>query len=663
MELTIARHCVQSDSQTGLSELQSALINHSAPVRIASAPTGAGKSYAFLRAIKDHNHRVFFLVPTKRLAQNLAQGTIDTLVEMGWSRKLAAKKVVIWSGDETQRLRTTGVDQITSHRLREIASLDDLDDQGEIIYAIPEVLSWLLLRPYPAQGVSSKSILDLLNDFDHIVFDEFHTIESRGFGLGVLCSVLAARLKENFRAKVSFLSATPLNLMPVLKSIGLREEDSVFLEEPVGEEGRTIHGDVRLEFITKNSLIGLLESKENEVREFLEENRQIIVIYDGLDNLKLQQERLFRFVQKLQINPQRVLIINSIDDSSQAGRTRHGFSSGRFQDPDQHDIIVSTSSVEMGVTFRSGDMLVMEAGFEPMNFLQRYGRCARRGNNGLVTVRIEEGRQDKNWKNRLIQWADEHQNQICQISELTEVLSQSVRRQHSNTRPGDPQDFGDFPRRSAFAAGLYWKAVMDHWSMKGPRRQWLWDNQPPPSKAVAKWLKQLEKLSENSHYQHSAPQWIKGFQAQAYTLRNMGSSVRVIEANGNSKNVSELWLHRNTDIPKFFEIEVDSDEKRFCRILEGELEDYLLEEKNFVDHPISALMPHTQEPLILDPRRSPIETWVNLMKQERNTSNGRWAWQDYPDSMEAAIQLVRTTGLIVTEEEDEFALGTLHRVL
>ena len=48
MEVTIKRHCVPSDPQTGLSPLQTVLLESPERVRVASAPTGAGKSYAFL---------------------------------------------------------------------------------------------------------------------------------------------------------------------------------------------------------------------------------------------------------------------------------------------------------------------------------------------------------------------------------------------------------------------------------------------------------------------------------------------------------------------------------------------------------------------------------------------------------------------------------------
>ena len=42
-------------------------------------------------------------------------------------------------------------------------------------------------------------------------------------------------------------------------------------------------------------------------------------------------------------------------------------------------VLIATASVEMGVTFRAANLLFMEPGFEPLNFLQRYGRAARKG--------------------------------------------------------------------------------------------------------------------------------------------------------------------------------------------------------------------------------------------------------------------------------------------
>ncbi|HAI69481.1 MAG TPA: hypothetical protein DCM38_08605 [Gammaproteobacteria bacterium] len=77
MPLTIAAHCVESITTDGLSWLQHQLLTCEKPIRIADAPTGAGKSFAFQKAMIKQQQRILFIVPTKRLAQNLIRGLFD----------------------------------------------------------------------------------------------------------------------------------------------------------------------------------------------------------------------------------------------------------------------------------------------------------------------------------------------------------------------------------------------------------------------------------------------------------------------------------------------------------------------------------------------------------------------------------------------------------
>ena len=62
----------------GLSPMQERLLRSDKFVRLVSAPTGSGKSYAFMRAVLDENARVLFIVPTKRLLQNLIEDAAGT---------------------------------------------------------------------------------------------------------------------------------------------------------------------------------------------------------------------------------------------------------------------------------------------------------------------------------------------------------------------------------------------------------------------------------------------------------------------------------------------------------------------------------------------------------------------------------------------------------
>ena len=77
---------------SGLSPMQGRLLRSKKLARLVSAPTGSGKSYAFMRAVLDEDAHVLFIVPTKRLLQNLiddarAQAR-EQLSAQGWGEDL-----------------------------------------------------------------------------------------------------------------------------------------------------------------------------------------------------------------------------------------------------------------------------------------------------------------------------------------------------------------------------------------------------------------------------------------------------------------------------------------------------------------------------------------------------------------------------------------------
>lgn len=394
LRLVIARHCVPSSHPDQLSPLQEALLHRPERVRIADAPTGAGKSYAFQYALRQ-GARILFIVPTRRLAQNLAVSFVrDLVTHAGWSMKKAESKVAVWSSDATTKLLERGILNITGHRVRQIQALNETCEGGEIIFAIPETVSHLLLQRRLEPGQAATTVLDLLVNFEHIVFDEFHTIEPRGFGLAAVCAKLAASFDWS-RAKVSFLSATPLAIRPVLEKLGVPKESIVELRETVGEEGRPLHGDVQLGFSQAASLADLVEAHTGALVREIQAGRQVVIIYDKLADLRRELPRLKSIFSDHGIHSDQVLSINSIDDSG-TGTARTGFATGRHRNPDEFAVIVATASVEIGVTFRAANLLFMEPGFAPMNFLQRYGRAARRGEDGEVWVRYDRDLQAKN---------------------------------------------------------------------------------------------------------------------------------------------------------------------------------------------------------------------------------------------------------------------------
>lgn len=651
IRLTIARHGVASDPVTQLSPLQQALLDDPRRVRIASAPTGAGKSYAFLRAVAQCEQRVLFIVPTRRLAQNLAAGFINDLVrQQGWPSDQAEAKVAVWSSDQTIELRAQQVEHIGGYRLRQMQALDDTREGGEIIFAIPEVVSHLLVRRPMETGQAALGIFDVLSAFDHVVFDEFHTIEARGFGLAGLCARLAS--VPFGRAKVSFLSATPLAIRPVLERLGIAAADIAKLEEAVSDAGRPLHGDVVLSLSEAPSLAALVAEQRTAVAAEIAAGRQVVLIYNALADLRRELPALAALCHTARVPRDRVLVINSIDDSRWEGATSLGFQAGREQNPDDFSLLIATASVEMGVTFRAANLLLMEPGFSPLGFLQRYGRAARRGADGRVWVRADDAMRNRQpWIRELWDWVTARRGQQASITELTDFLSREARAHFQAGDPEQPRYFGQLPNRAVFATGLYWNALLRHGSNKGPRREHLLQHQPASARMVHALLQAVRQMEKHRCYSACAKAWCDRFEQLAYTLRDIGRRIRVIEGDGHSVEVAQVWLARETTVLEQGFQRFGPDGREEIHIF-GELDDYLRDaaDRKRVRRMMNVLFPHTPHQASLPANGELVAAWQRNLRSRRGIEG--MAWEDCPEAMAAADKLVGLTGLAPGDDDD-----------
>lgn len=645
MAVIISRHCV-AQREDGLSPLQAALIeDKSAPIRVVSAPTGAGKSYAFLEAV-NRGQRVLLLVPTRRLARNLAASLVKTLADRpGWSKTRAEKAVAFWSSEQRLALREQGERRpIAGIRLQQMEGLTPLGE-GELIVAIPETVSHLLVQRRLEKDQAGKGVFDLLDAFDHIVFDEFHTIEARGFGLaGLFCRLVA----EGYgRARVSFLSATPVDLSRVFQQLDISPQQVAYLQETLVPEGRPLHGDVALHWSDAPGLPEILAQEQDAVLAEVRGGRQVVIIYDALADLERDLPRLSKRFRQWGLDPGQVLVINSIRDSAAGGTLSCGFASGRSRNPDDYDILIATASVEVGITFRDARLLLMEPGFSPLNFLQRYGRAARRGSDGRVVVRAGQNKRDRlPWLRKLVRWLDEHAGQRQDIEALTRVLAGETAGRY----------FGSLPQRAAACCGVYWQLLLNHPSNRGPRYNRLLDAQPEISKKIFGLLKQVEALAETPECRPHVTDWIEQFKDQAACLRAIGTKVTVVQEDGTELEVDEVWLRRETRI---FERFLLDESERKIRI-SGFLDDWFRDDK---DHGAkrhwSACFPHTGQKALLPWDDKLVNEWCNRLESVDPYS---LACQDHPKAMEAAHKLVRWTGL-VPGHDAEISVEAQHGVL
>lgn len=657
MELTIQRHCV-AQQENGLSPLQQQLLDEAQRVRIVSAPTGAGKTYAFQKALLQGS-RILFIVPTRRLAQNIAASIVDDLSKQpGWSPTLATRKVAIWSSDQTIKLREQGVEHIRGLRIRQIDQLDPRKGgESEMIVAVPEVVSQLLHRTYLDAGQSGFSVFDVLDAFDHIVFDEFHTIEARGFGLAGLFAKLVSVTTESGsvgygRAKVSLLSATPLNIHPTLLALGVADTQIAQLHEVLAEQGRALHGDVQLSLHTLPSMPALVQQYLTVIQEEVAKQHQVVLIYNALADLRRDLPALMQLFKSVDIPPRQVLVINSIDDSANHHHASAGYYSGREQDPDQFAILIATASVEMGVTFRAANLMLMEPGFAPMNFLQRYGRAARKGKDGKVAVRLDQTLTERHpWLRALQTWVSERQGTLASIEALSQVLSQEAQQQFQSDPTNTPTAyFGALPQQAVYTSGLYWQLLMRHASSHSHRKAHLRTHQPDSSRFIYAQLKHMESLLQDTYYQQEGKQWQKLLFAQALSLRAIGKRILVVEGDGRRLQVDRVWLERETAIPASIPLQLDAKDQEYFQ-LQGELDDYLLDDKKRAQRRMSVYFPHSKRSSELECNASMVSDWIRLLQNRRDPDTDE-AWDTHPDAMKAAEQLVRFTGLIPATEVD-----------
>lgn len=659
MAVTIAKHCIPGRADNGLSELQHQLVYNQAPVRIANAPTGAGKSYAFQYAVQHCNHRVLFVVPTKRLCQNLAISLIENLIEDGDSSEKAQRRVAVWNAEETERLKKDGMVNVRAHRLRQIYQVDQVSEKGEIIFAVPEVVSALMLRRGLDTGIAGENLFSFLKCFDHIVFDEFHTIEPRGFGLAALFSLLSDKMRTRTAfAKISFLSATPLEIEPTLEKLGVSSDSIVNLEESIGDKGRTIHGDVTLHYSEVKDMVTLVKEQKERIQNYLKRGRKVLLIYNRLDHLKQQQDDMSELIKQLGLPPEQVLIINSIDDSQKSGESLQLFHSGRDRSPADYSLIIATSSVEMGITIKNMDLLLMEPGYRPMNFLQRYGRAARGNYKGDVIVRIDQEACDsKPWILVLKEWCDKQANSQVSIQDLTELLSRETRTKFKEIpKRIRSQTFGHLPTNAEYLAGAYWQEIMEHPTIKGESRKILLEYQPTVAKAISCWYRDIQKMEQDRVFGKTCKRWLSGFKAKVQILRTIDRPLRVQEGNGKFRTASEIWLRRATTLLDCHPIQ--EDEKGFYIQTDKVIEKFLLGKSKYEEYKVSLIFPYKQT-VSPWPQEDLMRQWRNHIKKDPAAKR---AWENYPESMKAVLQLTIATGLLV-EVEDDIPMETSHCVL
>lgn len=573
--MTVRSHSVPT-LPSGLSPMQERLLRSEKPVRLVSAPTGAGKSYAFMRAVLDDGAHVLFIVPTKRLLQNLIDDAKEQARQHLRKRGLGDaqidswidERIVEWSGNQA----TDGRSRLTTVRVRQFLD-GGAHSGGRVIFAIPEVVVGMISGIAVTGGVVNPFLY--LRRFDHIVFDEFHTIDDRSFGLACLLSMLAVSER---RGRVSFLSATPIDVTKVLERVGVGRDDIDEIAEEVIDGHhpghRPIHGNVAIS-VRECSLPESFARNIDAVRASIAGGRTVIVIYDSKKRL-IQDEPEIKTLVESGLGNIKVLSINSMDDSRRKpGDSRRG---RRYDDPHSYDLLLCTSSVENGVTFRS-TLMFTEPGHGLASFVQRVGRVSRGAFDGRVIVSLSGRRRNRHaWTRRIADVAGRHDEMGVQTF-IAEML-RDVRRGLEPTRKEAATDFESdgamipFYRRASwrgmFWAALFVVAIRRKMYVQKEANARLRDISPGVVKFVEAKIAEIlsvDIVNDNLRRQ-SQPhrRWVDALLASALTYRDIGTTIVVVDPNGDRFTETESFLRRSTDILSRY-IVTDEDGERVVHLL------------------------------------------------------------------------------------------------
>lgn len=384
MMLTIRAHGVprHPDDASGaaLSPAQHRLLTDPAPIRVCGAPTGSGKTHAFLQAAK-RGELVLFVVPTQALASDIEA-----------SARNQGIPVARWDGVQSAKLRANSLEPWIERKLQ----LDRLKLDGGMVVTTPETLGAILLgRPQQQKEPQARAQLTLV-DFRqarHIVFDEAHTLTERAFGFLHFWAVLVLCWHRGNPAngpKLSLLSATHSNLFEGLCKPDEKEESYIppdavaFFDETIeserGDALRMLHGDVNIEIGAGDAL----SCVRQYASEPLTQGHRLLILYDSLKKLVSDVNELKDRFLKCGVKPDECFMINGQDRKSD-GRALDGsgFDAGLIPE-EKHRVILATSCIEAGVNIKDLRYAILDPGYDAAALLQRIGRVARGGVNGKI---------------------------------------------------------------------------------------------------------------------------------------------------------------------------------------------------------------------------------------------------------------------------------------
>jgi hypothetical protein len=614
---TILAHGVKNaDSRWSIAQRQ--LMDSQKPVRICSAPTGAGKTTVFFEIAK--TRLVFFVVPTQALAKNIEKDA-----------KKESVNVVVWDFNQTQALGADERVWVVRHQ-----QFEEMAQSGGMIICTLEILARLTFGKPLSSGMPFQ-VFEVFSSRAHIVFDEAHTLNARAFGLVHLWILLVCIIHHHgdedkmSLPKLNLLSATHSNVFAELKEKFAPEYQPYIeiFDEEIEEKnpGRWIHGEV--EVIWQDA--SLLDTVTSVAAEILARGERLLLIYDSLYQFARDEKALAKFFRGCGLEPEReVFAINAMD--KKAGITQGGglFPSG-LEPEAWHRVIIGTSAVEMGVNFRDVNHAIIEHGMDAATLLQRIGRVARSPDGQKRDGKVYVCRSAWAGKKQVMHVAKLQKfNGKCSIDMIRQELAplREIPFEHAQRLGGT---YWSMLTRQHPAKGLIWDAGVKAW------RLFSGDDKANPCDL----LNQLHKtLRENASWKdrHLYAKWLDQVDKSLQDVRGFAPTVKLQFADHPVIDYEEDWVMKNMIPPDAFE-QIDGNDVFVYRQLRDKC---LLDKKRELDvaffSPVGTI--HCKGWNLEELQRSYLS---QLKKQYLKSSPGR----------ELVIRFIALTGLLARDARVE----------
>jgi CRISPR-associated endonuclease/helicase Cas3 len=464
---------------------------------IVSAPTAAGKTYAFGLPTIASPHTAFgkrksmVIVPTNNLSDQIANDLKEE-----WGKNIS---VIRFSASD---IRARGV--------KKPAEIFEKIRENDIIVTNPDIIS-LLVSGFYYRWLNEKEKdhyrewTDIFRRISFMIFDEYHIYPEEELAK-ILSFIVLGNVTGNSHIKYIFTSATPNNsVKELLQHLDISIKEIVEKGQTGISEGRTYRGTIEVIFTD--------EKIQDAVTPDCPKDKRTLFLFDRVVGYERAAKKL-------------------IDAGLTDFEEISGFANRLEDNTNSHigsPIVLATNAAEHGLNL-DVDVAHIEPGRNLENFWQRFGRVARRGKDGQIIVHIDSER-----LKLLPAEVNDYEGCVAALETIMEEREVYINRILSNM--------------DAYMFLVYKKTG------KRELRNQIWNaaSRLPGFKAYFKFDECLKKLRNNLSFNSSEQdidsfeEWWDTFLISHSWFRGQTETVRISHREGEVSSGDYKWLLRNTE--------------------------------------------------------------------------------------------------------------------